>query len=87
MIICCLFFFLKIGGRGRNFLAVQWLGLRVFTAEAWGSIHGWETKILQAKRCGQKQTNNHRKHTGSMLFKIHTNVYVCLWMASLTQWT
>ena len=35
MIICCLFFFLKIGGRGRNFLAVQWLGLRVFTAEAW----------------------------------------------------
>ena len=34
MFFCFLFFFKK-RGRGRNFLAVQWLGFGVFTAEAW----------------------------------------------------
>ena len=37
-----------------NFLAVQWLGLRVFTAKAAGSIPNWGTKILQAAQHGQK---------------------------------
>ena len=38
-----------------NSLAVQWLGLRAFTVEGPGSIPGQETKIPQAKQCGQKK--------------------------------
>ena len=34
---------------------VQWLGLRIFTVNGTGSIPGQGTKILQAKRCGQKK--------------------------------
>ena len=34
---------------------VQWLGLWVFTVSGMGSIPGQGTKILQAKRCGQKK--------------------------------
>ena len=37
-----------------NSLAIQWLGLRAFTAEGPGSIPGWGTKIPQATQCGQK---------------------------------
>ena len=33
-----------------NSLVVQWLGLRVSTAEGMGSIPGWENKILQAAK-------------------------------------
>ena len=42
-----------------NFLAVQWLGLGIFTAEGTGSVPGWGTNIPQAARCGQtnKQKN------------------------------
>ena len=32
----------------RNSLAVQWLGLHVFTAVGPSSISGWAAKILQA---------------------------------------
>ena len=37
-----------------NSLAIQWLGLRAFTAEGPGPIPGWGTKIPQAARRGQK---------------------------------
>ena len=40
---------------GGNSLAVQWLGLCVFTAEAAGSIPGEGTKIPQAVWHGQKK--------------------------------
>lgn len=36
-------------------LAVKWLGLHAFTAEAVGLIPGWVTKILQAEWHGQKK--------------------------------
>ena len=36
-----------------NSLAVQWLGLCIFTAEHPGSILGRGTKILQVLRCSQ----------------------------------
>ena len=36
-------------------MVVQWLGLHAFTAEDWGSIPGWGTKILQAAWHGQKK--------------------------------
>ena len=36
-------------------LAVQWLGLRAFTAMALSSIPGQGTKIRQAEPCGQKK--------------------------------
>ena len=38
-----------------NSLAVQWLGLCVFTAEGWGSIPGRGTKIPQATCSSQKK--------------------------------
>ena len=38
-----------------NSLAVQWLGLHAFTAEAAGSIPGRGTKIPQAVQHGQKK--------------------------------
>ena len=44
----------KCGTLG-NFLEVQWLGLSTFTAWGPGSMPGWETKILQAARCGKKK--------------------------------
>ena len=49
-------------GGGADSLAVQWLGLRAFTAEGTGSIPGQGTKIPQALRHGQnqKQTNKNR---------------------------
>ena len=40
-----------------NSLAVQWLGLRGFSAEGAGSIPCWGTKIPQAMQCGQKIIN------------------------------
>ena len=47
-----------------NSLVVQWLGLGVFTAGAWGSIPGGGTKIPQATQYGQntktKQPKNGR---------------------------
>ena len=36
-----------------NSLAVQWLGLRDFTAEGAGSISGQGTRIPEAVRCDQ----------------------------------
>ena len=42
---------LEIGG---NSLAVQWLGLRAFTAEGTGSIPGRGVKIPQAVQHSQK---------------------------------
>ena len=36
-----------------NALAVQWLGLRAFTAEGTGSIPGRGSKIPQTVLCGQ----------------------------------
>ena len=43
-----------------NSLAVQWLGLCIFTAEHPGSILGRGTKILQVLRCsqGKKKTES-----------------------------
>jgi len=38
-----------------NSLAVQQLGLWVFTAEGLGSDSSWRTKILQAVRCSPKK--------------------------------
>ena len=38
-----------------NSLAVQWLGLCLFTAKGVGSIPGQGTKIMQAVRCSQKK--------------------------------
>jgi len=38
-----------------NPLVVHWLGLCTFTAEGWGSVPGWETKIPQAERRGQNK--------------------------------
>ena len=35
----------------REFLVVQWLGLRALTAKCPGSISGWGTKISQAVQC------------------------------------
>ena len=35
-------------------MAVQWLGLRAFTAVGLSSILGWGTKKLQAKQHGQR---------------------------------
>ena len=37
----------------KNSLAVQWLGLRTFTAQGPGSFAGWGTKIPQAAQHGQ----------------------------------
>ena len=41
-----------------NSLAVQWLGLRAFTAEGVVSIPVWGTKIPQAMRHGQREKKN-----------------------------
>ena len=46
----------------RNSLAVQWLGLRAFTAEGPDSIPGRGTKIPQALRCGQTKQNKQTKN-------------------------
>ena len=43
-----------VGGQGGTSLAVQWLGLRAFTAVGLSSILGWGTKKLQAKQHGQR---------------------------------
>ena len=43
--------------RPGNSLAVQWLGLRNFTAEGLSSIPGQGTKIPQAKRCSKTKQN------------------------------
>ena len=47
--------------KGGNSLAVQWLGLCVFTAEGPGSIPGRGSKIPKAAR-QEKQNNNNKKH-------------------------
>ena len=39
----------------REFLVVQWLGVRAFTAECPGSVTGWGTNIPQAAQHGQKK--------------------------------
>ena len=41
-----------------NSLAVQWSGLRAFTAVGLGSIPGQETKIPQASWCRKKKKND-----------------------------
>lgn len=46
--------------KGGNSLAVQWLGLCVFTAEVPGSIPGRGIKIPKAAR-QKKQNNNNKK--------------------------
>ena len=43
--------------RGGNSLVVQWLGPHALSAKGPGSVPGRGTKIPQAMRCGQKQTN------------------------------
>ena len=43
-----------------NSLAVQWLGLHAFIAEGLTSIPVWGTKILQAVRHGQAETETRR---------------------------
>ena len=45
----------------QNSLAVQWLGLHDFTAEAPGSVPGWETKIPQAMWHGQNKNKQIHK--------------------------
>ena len=40
-----------------NSLAVQWLGLHVFTAKGPGSVFDQGTKILRAAQCGTKNEN------------------------------
>ena len=40
-----------------NSPAVQWLGLRAFTAESWGSIPGHRTKTPQVTQHSQKKKN------------------------------
>ena len=44
-------------------LAVQWLGHLAFTAEAAGSIPGWETEIPQAAQLGQNKKASRRTHS------------------------
>ena len=51
----------KITKSKGNSLAVQWLGLRTFTAEGTGSIPGQGTKIPQAAWCGQKKVNRYKR--------------------------
>ena len=46
--------------RTGNSLVVQWLGLYASNAEGPGLIPGWETKVPQATRHGQK---NKEKNT------------------------
>ena len=43
-----------------NSLAVQWLGLRNFTAEGPGSFSGQGTKFLQAERHGWEKKKKKR---------------------------
>ena len=58
----CGFGFFVLNCYTGNSLAVQWLGLRAFTAEGPGSIPGRGTKIPQAAWCGKKQkANNNNK--------------------------
>ena len=45
-----------------NSPVVQWLGLRVLTAEGLGSIPGQGTKIPQAVWHGQKKKKVHKVH-------------------------
>ena len=45
-----------------NSLAVQWLGLCVFTAKGTGSIPGGVIKIPQAAQCGQKLKKKNFKY-------------------------
>ena len=47
-----MYFYLDIN---RNFLAIQWLGLGIFSARDLGSVSDWGTKILQAMYCGKKK--------------------------------
>ena len=56
-----------------NSLAVKWLGLHYFTAEAPGSVPGWETKIPQAMWHGQNKTKQIHK-TGNEQVKSKLNV-------------
>ena len=51
-----------------NSLAVQCLGVHNFTAECPGSIPGWGTKILQAKRHIQKSKNKQWNNFPLVLF-------------------
>ena len=41
---------------------VQWLGLCSFTAKGPSSVHGWGTKILQAKN--KKTRQKHKNQEG-----------------------
>ena len=44
-----------------NSLAVQWLGLYIFTAEGVSLIPGWGTKILQVVWFDQNKTKQNKK--------------------------
>ena len=51
-----------------NSLAIQWLGLGVFTAGVLGLIPGLGSKILQAKWNGKKKQANKQKNTFRLLW-------------------
>ena len=52
-----------------NFLAVQWLGLRAFTAKGPSSIPGHGSKIPQATWSGQKKININHSNLSSSSFQ------------------
>ena len=55
-------------GRVGNSLAVQWIGLRAFTAKGLSSIPGWGTKIPQAAQRSKKKRAGSR--AGSLLAQV-----------------
>ena len=56
-----------------NSLAVQWLGLYIFTAEGASLIPGWGTKILQVMWFDQKnKTKQEKTFVQSVKFTIRT---------------
>ena len=50
-----------------NSLAVQWFGLRAFTAEGPGSIPGWGTNIPQERKEGRREGG--KKDIFSIIYK------------------
>ena len=47
--------------QGREFPALQWLGLCAPTVEDTGSVPHWGTKIPHAVRCSQKHNTKFKK--------------------------
>ena len=73
---------------GKHSLAVQWLGLRAFTAEGLGLIPGGGTNILQAMLCSQKANKQKIKALlGVMQPEVRTSAYIdhylSLWLGLL----